>query len=319
MNLDNYSQVEIEREFDMKLVKKDIEEQIYTFSASVEKYEYLIENTMSIYLEDIKKNDIREVCFVLLSMLGNCRAGVSLGEDSKGRIKPFSKGLKKIKPRDIPFSVFVKTIYKNSSIQEMFRHKSLDFVMDLVVNLDEVFFDVVKRVELVDSGEFRTFTYIRSEILFSESSSLRAHYERFRLPLIEKPHNWTEKSKGGYHLNKSECITNRGEINQPQDVLDILNKLQNQAYKHSSSYIDEYNFLFNKFIKDGDKRKIAEKKVENMMLTCKQSYDAIGDRKIYFEWKFDSRGRMYCTGYDINLQGNKAKKGALRPVLFNGE
>ena len=316
MNLDGLTQLEIEQEFDMKKVRLDIKESILAFADTIESKEPLIQSVMENYLDDVDILDVKEVMIALLTILGNERAGIQLGKRGND-IRPLAKGMVKINSRDIPFNVFVKTLYKDRYINDMFKHKAMDFVMDLVVELDTIFFDVVKRVEMVEDGQYRTLTYIRSELLFSTNQSLRAHYERFRLPLIEEPHNWTENKNGGYHLNKSNVITNMGCNIQNKVVLNTINKLQSQGYKHRQDIDEEYNFNLQKFLDDGNKDKTAMDKARAMALTCKETYNAIEDRTIYFEWKFDSRGRLYSTGYDINLQGNKAKKGALRPVLWN--
>jgi len=34
--------------------------------------------------------------------------------------------------------------------------------------------------------------------------------------------------------------------------------------------------------------------------------------KFYFNWKYDARGRSYCQGYHINIQGNEYRKAMLR-------
>lgn len=316
MELGNLSQLEIEQEFDRSKVREAISNEIIEYAETIEEYESDIYDIMTRYVTDIDQGDTKEIVLILLAMLGNEKAGIILGEDRQGKIKPLSSGMKKINARDIPFNVFIKTFYKDRFIKETFQHHALDFAMDIAVGLDGIFFDIVKRVEMVNDGQFRTLTYIRSELLFEEDVSLRAHYERFRLPLIEKPHHWTEQSKGGYHLNKSRCITNKGNENQSQNILDVLNKLQDQPFKHSQNLEAELEFLINKFKKDGNSDKMSVDKANAIILTCEETYNAIGDRDIYFEWKYDSRGRFYSTGYDINIQGNKAKKGGLRPKLW---
>ena len=322
MNLDGMKQIDIEREFDMKQVKIEISEQIEEFAQEIEDKEPLIESVMNKYLTKVNILDVKEVVIVLLTMIGNAKAGIQLGEDNFGKIKPLAKGMIKIEARDIPFNVFIKTFYKDRYIQETFKHMALDFTMDIAVELDGIFFDIIKRVEPAEDGQFRTLTYIRSEILFLENSSLRAHYERFRLPLIEQPHQWLENQAGGYHLSKSRVITNRGCGKQPQRVLDILNKLQDQPYQHKQDLDKELEFNIKKFKEDNWKKGIgysegiAIDKANAMALTCNETYEAIGNKVIYFQWQFGANGRMYPTGYDIHLHGNKAKKGALRPVLW---
>ena len=316
INLNEMTQLDIEQEFDSKKVKDDIQEQIKEYASDITDIYPAIDELMSKYLNGVEYEDIDNVVITLLNVLGNEKAGISLGKDRNGDIKPLAKGMQMINARDIPFNVFVKTLYKDREIQRMFKHEAIDFVMDLAVELDTIFFDIVKRVEMVEDGQFRTLTYCRSELIFESTVSLRARYERFRLPLIEKPINWLENRRGGYHLHQSRCITNMGTTKQPQNVLNVLNKLQSQMYTHTYDVQAEFKFNVNKFLDDGNTEKLANEKANAMLITSSETYEAIADREIYFEWKFDARGRMYSTGYDINLQGNKVKKGALRPVLW---
>ena len=92
--------------------------------------------------------------------------------------------------------------------------------------------------------------------------------------------------------------------------------MQKQAFTHSPDIEGERDFNVKKFIDDGDSISIANEKADAMMLTAMETYETIGNTPIYFEWKFGANGRMYPTGYDIHLHGNKPKKGALRPVLW---
>lgn len=315
MNIDGLKQIAIEAEFDINIVRNEVREQIRVYADDITEYYPQIDDLMSVYLDNVEFEDIDKVVIAMLTILGNDRAGITLGIDRDGNIKSLGKGMRKISAKDIPFNVFVKTLYKDKFIQKVFGVKAIEFVMDIVVELDTIFFDVIKRVELIDDGQFRTLTYIRSELHFNEDVSLRAKYERFRLPLIEEPLDWSETSNGGYHLHQSRCITNMGNTSQHQNVLDILNKLQSQSYTHNMDIQREYQFNFDKFIKDGNPEKIAIDKAKALALTCQETYDAIGDKQIWFQWQFGANGRMYPTGYDIHLHGNKAKKGALRPVL----
>lgn len=316
MNIKGMNQLDIEQEFDMSKVKQELGSQVVEYIDLIEAQLPKIEEVMSKYLDDIDIGDIHEVAIAVISLLGNENSGVILGQASDGKIRPLSANMTKIDARDIPLSVFIKTLYKDRFISKTLKSYAIDFVMDLISELDTIFFDVVQRIEMIEDGQFRTLTYVRTELLFSHKASLLAHYERFRLPLIEEPHQWSKGKRGGYHLNKQSCITNKGNENQENNVLEILNKLQSNKFTHKANVKAEKQFIIDKFIKDGNSEVMALRKSENMVLTLDETYNAIGDSEIYFEWKFDSRGRMYSTGYDINLQGNKAKKGALRPVLW---
>lgn len=50
---------------------------------------------------------------------------------------------------------------------------------------------------------------------------------------------------------------------------------------------------------------------ENMPITYNKVTCEYLDKDIFFEWKFDSRGRSYSTGYALNVQGNKTVRSVL--------
>jgi len=59
----------------------------------------------------------------------------------------------------------------------------------------------------------------------------------------------------------------------------------------------------------------AETIVRNTTKSADLVFKTMQDREFYLEWKFDFRGRIYSTGYDINLQGDKFRKGIITPVI----
>ena len=50
---------------------------------------------------------------------------------------------------------------------------------------------------------------------------------------------------------------------------------------------------------------------DNMPITYNRVTSDYIDKDIYFEWKYDSRGRSYSTGYALNVQGNKTVRSIL--------
>jgi DNA-directed RNA polymerase len=204
-------------------------------------------------------------------------------------------------------------MYLDREFNKMFQEESLNVAMDIIAEFDGIFYDIVKSVKRMEDGQFATFTYIRSEILFSENLNLRATYNRFRLPLIECPDDWTEKSRGGYKLTKRKCTTGRGSEKQPQLVLDALNKLQKQSWIHSQDEELELNYSYDKFLSEGNSDRMSRKKANDLLLSTEETYATMEEIPMHFEYRFDFRGRIYSTGYDINPQGNTIKKGGLIP------
>lgn len=50
---------------------------------------------------------------------------------------------------------------------------------------------------------------------------------------------------------------------------------------------------------------------ENMPITYSRVTSDYLGKPVYFEWKYDSRGRSYSTGYALNVQGNKTVRSIL--------
>ncbi len=161
--------------------------------------------------------------------------------------------------------------------------------------------------------DFITITYARCSISFAEDVNLIPRFARFRFPMIETPDDWTQDSNGGYKLNKRKITTNKGEADQPQAVKDVLNKLQRQSYilRDNIDAQDEFDIVHDSLESKGRDEFTQTELAKNICLTTKQTYEALMNKEFYFEWRYDFRGRLYSTGYDINLQSTKFKKSSL--------
>ena len=300
MNIAGLTQLQIEQEFDNQKLHEELNKEIAEFAETV--YSYIPQFHEMLSAREILAEDleIMEVIIILLSILGNDKSGIPV----KGHTA---------NTRDIPLETVIKTMYLDREFNKMFQEESLNVAMDIIAEFDGIFYDIVKSVKRMEDGQFATFTYIRSEILFSENLNLRATYNRFRLPLIECPDDWTEKSRGGYKLAKRKCTTGRGSEKQPQLVLDTLNKLQKQSWIHSQDEELELNYSYDKFLSEGNSDRMSRKKANDLLLSTEETYATMEEIPMHFEYRFDFRGRIYSTGYDINPQGNTIKKGGLIP------
>lgn len=316
MNLDNYTQLEIEEFFDNSNVRTMLTAEMEIFFSNVdEEIVRLMHNVVKTESETI----VNDIFIYILSVIGNDKVGSKIGINNKGEECSInSRYCKTISSlRDIETYNLIQAIAKCPTVIDITKNaiSRFDLAMDIVAEFDGILFDLHKKTMRLDDGQFTTVTYARVDITFKEEVALMAQYNRFRLPMIETPDDWTEQERGGYKLNKSKVTTNRGDGDQPQNVLDILNKLQHQSYKLSSwvNAENERKFLNDKFAEKSASFIEAEGKANALTLTTKETYEALSGREFYFEWKFDFRGRMYSTGYDINLQADKYKKGALQP------
>ena len=103
------------------------------------------------------------------------------------------------------------------------------------------------------------------------------------LPMLEPPLDWSA-NKGGYYLNRQPPLLGKAARFIPKGInlsTDVLNKLQ--AIPWTTSVINSKLTMFNQ-------------------------------AKLYFVWKYDSRGRGYSTGWPLNIQSSQRVKSTLSLV-----
>ena len=316
MNIDGMTQLEIEEAFDESEMRIALTAEMEIFFNNVEQqYVDLMAKVLNTDNEEITN----DMFIYILSVIGNEKVGIKIGLNRRHEeCNVNSRYCVTItNKRDIQIYNLIQAIAKSPTMNKLTTHPldRFDIAMNIVAEFDGILFDLHKKVVKLDDGQFVTETYARSEITFREEVGLRAQYHRFPLPMIEEPDDWTETQSGGYKLKKSKVTTNRGEGKQPQQVLDVLNKLQKQPYElvHNVSAEAENEYLYKTFQPKSLSAIEAQDKANALCLTVGETYEALRNKKFYFEWKFDFRGRMYSTGYDVNLQANKFKKGAIQP------
>ena len=100
------------------------------------------------------------------------------------------------------------------------------------------------------------------------------------LPMLELPLDWST-NKGGYYLNRQPPLLGRAARFIPKGITlstDVLNKLQTIPW--TTSAVNSKLTMFNQ-------------------------------AKLYFVWKYDSRGRGYSTGWPLNIQSSQRVKSTL--------
>ena len=115
-------------------------------------------------------------------------------------------------------------------------------------------------------------------------------------PMKAKPIKWTNNENGGW-LWESKHLILGSRFNRHNEPLayDAVNQLQNIAWE-----IDPPTYLF--------------EKQTNHMVNKKQFLKVINEYlgiPFHFVWRYDSRGRSYSSGYDLNLQSNEYGKSLL--------
>lgn len=198
----------------------------------------------------------------------------------------------------------------------------------IVEQMDTILFDVVQTKR--NDSELGWLTETNAIIQFDVGvNALKLDgLNRYKYPFIEQPLNWhnvDNKSIGGYHLEelREKVTTNKGSKMQNQNCLDVLNVLQSNCYVlRDIDLQEEYDYAYasmkKKAITDLQKKDL-DRNVDTRLMTCYDTYSFVSDKEFYFQWKFDFRGRMYSSGYDVNLQSDKFKKACIKPKMLSND
>ena len=309
------TQLEVEQMFSKKAMRTQFQEELKDFMSFIKPEHYIeLHNAMD------NGNDKRftvDVMIDLITALGNPKLGVDVSKD------------KSVVKRQIEIHFLVSVIAGLHSIvnryDTIYRFK---VACDIVEQMDTILFDVIqtKRNDL-DLG-WLTETNAIIEFNVGEDALKLDGLNRYKYPFIEQPlpwHNIEGRSIGGYHCEelREKVTTNKGSSFQPKECLDVLNTLQNNCYNlRDVDLQEEYEYAYasmkKKAITDLQKKDL-DRNVDTRLLTCFETYSFVSDKDFYFQWRFDFRGRMYSSGYDVNLQSDKFKKACIKPkMLSNG-
>jgi hypothetical protein len=115
-------------------------------------------------------------------------------------------------------------------------------------------------------------------------------------PMQVTPNRWTNNHDGGWLWeNKHLVLGTRFTKHDRPLSYDVINKLQNIQWE-----IDTETYLMEK----DTNRKLNKKKFLRVI-------NEYLDKPFHFVWRYDSRGRSYSSGYDLNLQSNEYGKALL--------
>jgi len=155
--------------------------------------------------------------------------------------------------------------------------------------------------ECKNSGLY-TFNYIDNELHVRPNFTLDIKTKQklaklqYLPPMKATPIKWTNNENGGWFWESKHLVLG-SKFNRHDEPLayDAINKLQSVAWE-----IDPDTYLF--------------EQQTNHMVNKKQFLKVINEylgTHFYFVWRYDSRGRSYSSGYDINLQSNEYGKSLL--------
>ena len=119
---------------------------------------------------------------------------------------------------------------------------------------------------------------------------------QFLPPMKKRPLDWKDNYNGGWLWeNKHLVLGNKFTKHEEPLAYDVINKLQNIPWE-----IDSNTYLFEKQTNHAMNKKQFLRVIEQYL-----------GEHFYFVWRYDSRGRSYSSGYDLNLQSNEYGKALL--------
>ena len=296
INLDGKTQQEIEMMFSEESLLETIATEADIFINEMQPEHFDL-------LQDIVgENDVEELMLYLIGVIANPMV-YSLKRDG------FNFKTTRSVIVGLAFSRFMRNNYPDQD--EAFRKS-----FDIVLAMDDILYDIEYVNVKQDNDEYVKIAHCKIGFELDATLATMPDLAFFKIPLLEEPKDWTEYESGGYYLNNTKSTLNRGSDFEPQSVLGTLNILQSNAYTLTSeAYLENLQeATTEKLMKKYDYH-FAESITKNITKSAGLVFNTMQNRKFYFEWKFDFRGRLYSTGYDINLQGDKFRKGILTPVI----
>lgn len=124
-------------------------------------------------------------------------------------------------------------------------------------------------------------------------------------PLICKPNKVRNNHQNGYLSVKKGLILGKDNIhNYPQNY-DLINTINSIPLA-----LDEYMLQYEEESKKPLDTLQKEKMFKLMKNSSRKIYELMLEKgnEFYFDWKYDSRGRFYSSGYNINIQSTEYKK-----------
>jgi len=302
INIVNKSQAEVEKLFSDENYKQEISIQLAQFLDCIEDEHY--ELLQNITKESMDKTEL--LMLEIIALIGN--------ENNGNRMSDSVKGVREFDVNQLVLGIGHQL---HTEVPKCYTT-----AMDIVAEFDTIFWDLTQQNVLSEEGHWYTRTTAVVSLTIGAGASKLQEFSRFRLPLIEKPIDWVEgELQGGYHLDTKKCTLNKGEAKQPQQCLDILNKLQSQQFTiRQYDLMEQYTFTLeqiqSKNWKASESEHIESARIK--LQTAQETYETMEGEEFYLANKYDFRGRTYTVGYDINIQGDKYQKALIKPVFIKG-
>ena len=276
---------------------------------------------------NLSQDEMNELLFDLIRITSLPSTGMKqfVREDNGARCSPKHPMATYDGTRVMELKDFFQSLMNVPSFSNLYEDLETRFtnVMTFVLMLQEQFFhvNVNESVFIEHSSSWITVTRVVFFDILPKELATKHQFDSHRPPLLEIPTDWEINQRGGYILSHQGITKKRGNQEQPENVLRIMNKLQSMAWEYNSqcSFQEEVDFVTRDSAKKLTKstRAIHKDTLGNMVeartSTLLYTINLIKQNGVcFFEWRRDSRGRYYPTAYNLNPQGDKYKKGAIR-------
>jgi len=276
---------------------------------------------------NLNKNQMNELLFDLIRITSLATSGVKqfVREDTGARCLAKHPMATYDGTRVMELKDFFQSLMSVPSFVNLYQDLETRFtsVMTFVLMLQEQFFkvNVNESVFIEHSKSWITVTRVVFFDILPKELAQKHQFDSHRPPLLEVPVPWEHNQRGGYILSHQGITKKRGNQEQPENVLRIMNKLQSMAWEYNTqcSFAEEVDFVTKSSAKKLAKsnKNIYKDTLGNMVeartSTLLYTINLIKQNGVcFFEWRRDSRGRYYPTAYNLNPQGDKYKKGAIR-------
>jgi len=155
--------------------------------------------------------------------------------------------------------------------------------------------------DLVKGTEDGTW-YVIPNFVLSKVTKQKLDKLQYLPPMQVVPLDWSSHTNGGYLYERKNILLGKKFCKHDKPLAyDAINKLQKVAF-----CIDTETYLTEK----ETNRTLNKKKFLRVL-------NEYIDKPFHFVWRYDSRGRSYCSGYHLSIQSNEYGKALLS--LYNKE
>lgn len=165
--------------------------------------------------------------------------------------------------------------------------------------------------------------YIINHLTFNDTLSKRIKLSCYLPPLIEQPKPILNNFQSGYlTINDSVILGDKENSHHHSLALDTLNTLNQNRYELDEYIISHYQKQWHKDELDEDEFSLLTVDEQHQYLIDKgnfvkyqEQFDTLTPmlvgKTLYFNHKYDKRGRIYVQGYHYSPQGSSFEKACL--------